>query len=64
MEVVWVEEIFDEGIFILDEIIDLFGNVVVVLEEVVDSTVVVLNVDESKEIVGEIEEVTEDEVLL
>lgn len=64
MEVVWVEEIFDEGIFILDEIIDLFGNVVVVLEEVVDSMVVVLNVDELKEIVGEIEEVMEDEVLL
>lgn len=64
MEVVWVEEIFDEGIFILDDIIDLFGNVVVVLEEVVVSMVVVLNVDELKEIVGEIEEVMEDEVLL
>ena len=63
VEAVRVEEIPDEGIFTSDDIIDSSGNAVVVSEEVADSTVVVPNADESKETVGEIEEVTEDEVL-
>jgi len=63
VEAVRVEEIPDEGIFTSDDIIDSSGNVVVVSETPTSSTEVVPSVDELKETVGDIEEVTEDEGL-
>lgn len=61
VEAVRVEEIPDEGIFTSDDIIDSPGNVVVVSEASTDNTELVPSVDEPKETVGEIEEVTEEE---
>lgn len=53
VEVVCVEEIFDEGVFILEDVIEILGNILVVLE-IIDSMEIVFSVDEFKEIVGEV----------
>ena len=63
VEAVRVEDIPDEGIFTSDDVIDTPGTEtsVIVLESSGDAVAAALDVEETKETVGEIIEVTEEE---